>query len=73
MASRHLKNEKSFMSPASDKAPSSVKEIGPMSKVRNFKGPSIKGSNCGPTDTPYYDDTTPSQSSGKDSDPTTSR
>lgn len=72
MASRNLKNER-YNEKTSDASPKIDRVIGPMSKVSNIKGPSIKGKNVGPEDAPYYDNTVPSQSSGKDSDPTTSR
>lgn len=62
MANRNLKLERISNPPASDKAPSGMKEIGPKSKVRTFDGPSIKSNNSGPTDAPYYDKSVPAQS-----------
>ena len=62
---RGLKNERYSEKPASDSTPSGMKVMSPApngGKVRNISGPSIKSSNSGPKDAPYYDKSVPAQS-----------
>lgn len=52
---RNLKNERSNNKPASDSTPGGMKTYGPMSKVKNISGPSIKSDPQGPRGAPYMD------------------